>query len=60
MTPEQERKIRKRILDPNNNAPSLQKLLAYRLLWAFMGKPAQIVPIDTPVHNNTLSPALPG
>ena len=58
MTPEQERKIRKRILDPNNTPPPLQKLLAYRLMWVLMGKPAQIVPINTPPHNNTCD--LPG
>ena len=39
-------KIKKRILDPSNNAPPLQKLLAFRLLWGLTRKTVQIVPVD--------------
>ena len=55
-------RIRQRILDPNNTSPPIKKLLAYRLLWVFMGKPAKIIPINIPElpRNNTLSETLPG
>ena len=57
--------IQKGLLDPNNKSSSMHKLLAYRLLWAVMGKPARIVPTNIPtgpliVDNDTLDEAQPG
>ena len=57
--------IKKGLLDPNNKSSSINKLLAYRMLWALMGKPARIVPTNIPtgpliVDNDTLDEAQPG